>query len=103
MDALYLIPLPYIHKMPRACGCRGHRGGDEVRAAAAALAAFEIAVGGRGAPLARLQLVRVHRQAHAATRLAPLEAGLLEDAVEAFPLGLLLHESATGHDHRADV
>ena len=58
---------PHIHQPPRdRRGCR-HGGGHEMRAAAAALAAFEIAVGGRRAALTRLEKVRVHRQAHAAT------------------------------------
>src|SRR6185312_7378375 len=51
---------------------RGHGGADEVGAPARALPAFEIAVAGRGAALARLQAVGVHRQAHRAARLAPL-------------------------------
>ena len=53
----------------------GHLRADQVRAAALALAALEVAVGGRGAALARLQDVGVHPQAHRAAGLAPLEAG----------------------------
>src|SRR6476619_2021275 len=49
----------------------GGRGRDERRhqvgAAALALAALEVAVGRRGAALARSQLVGVHAQAHPAT------------------------------------
>ncbi len=40
-----------------------------------------------------VQLVGVHGQAHRAARLAPVEAGLEEDAVEALVLGLLLHQA----------
>src|SRR5687768_8544092 len=98
-----VIPLPYIHKMPRHCGGGGHCRRDEVCAASLALAAFEVAVAGACAPLARLQLVGVHRQAHRAARLAPLEARLLEDPVESFFLGLLLHLPAAGNDHRVDT
>ena len=58
-----------------------------MRAALEALAAFEIPVGGRGAALAGLQLVRVHAQAHGATRLAPLKARGEEDLVQAFGAG----------------
>ena len=68
---------------------------------AAALAALEVAVRGRGAALARLQDVGVHSQAHRAAGLAPLEPGLPEDLVEALLLGLRLHLLRAGHDHRA--
>ena len=74
--------------------CCGHGGGYEVRSAAAALAAFEVAVGGRGAALAGRELVGVHCETHAAAGFAPLETRVLEDAVEAFYLGLLLQAGA---------
>src|SRR5690606_1756672 len=45
---------------------------DEVRAATLALATLEVAVRGRGAALARGELVGVHAQAHRAPRVAPL-------------------------------
>ena len=72
-------------------------------AALVALAALEIAVRGRGAALARRELVGVHRQAHRAARLAPFEAGGEEDLVEAFGLGLLLHQARARHDHGVDA
>ena len=53
-----------------------------------------------GTALARLELVGIHRQAHAAAGLAPLEAGGREDLVEPFGLGLPLDQAAAGHDHR---
>src|SRR5262249_3531770 len=81
-------------------GCHG--GGDEVRAAAFALAAFEIAVAGAGTALAGLELVGIHRQAHAAAGFTPVEAGFFEDAIEAFLLGLLFHLAAAGNDHGID-
>ena len=74
---------------PRSCGggeVAGDRGGggdgrgDEVGATAAALAALEVAVAGAGRALALRQLVGVHRQAHAAARLAPVGAGGTEHA-----------------------
>src|SRR5215471_6560565 len=74
-----------------------------MRAALVALAALEIAVRGRGAALARRELVRVHGEAHRAARLAPLEAGLDEDLVESFGLGLLLHDARTRNHHGVDV
>ena len=77
MSSRLVVPLAYVHKMPRYRGCGGHRGGDEVGAAAFALAAFEVAVARAGAALAGLQLVRVHRQAHRAAGLAPFKAAEL--------------------------
>ena len=53
------------------------------------------------AALAGLKPVGVHRQAHAATRLAPLGAGLGEDAVQPLGLGLVPHLLASRHDQRA--
>ena len=46
--------------------------------------------------------VAVHADAHRAAGLAPLEARALEDHVEAFRLGLRLHQPGAGHDHRRD-
>ena len=50
--------------MPRQRGSRGHGRADEMGAPAFALAALEVAVAGRGAALAGLELVGVHAQAH---------------------------------------
>src|SRR5690349_20048469 len=66
---------------------------------AAALAAFEIAVRRRRTALARCELIRVHRQAHAAAGLTPLETSVFENAVEPFLLCLLLHQPAAWNDH----
>src|SRR5690242_15662027 len=52
-------------------GGGGDRHRDQVRATALALASLEVAVGGRGAALARRQRVGVHAQAHRAARAAP--------------------------------
>ena len=83
-------------------GGGGHLGADEVGAAAAALAAFEVAVGGGGAAFAGLEDVGVHSEAHGAAGLAPVEAGVAEDFVEAFALGLCLDLLGAGDDHGAD-
>ena len=87
----------------RAADRRGRR--DERRhqvgAAALALPALEVAVGGRGAALPRRELVRVHAQAHRAAGEAPLGAEVLEDLVEALGLGLEAHPGGAGHDHHA--
>ena len=44
-------PTPHIHKVALKCCRRGHDRRDQMRAAFVALAAFEVAVGGRGAAL----------------------------------------------------
>src|SRR5512146_2606321 len=79
-------------------GGRRHRPADQVRAHAAALAADEVAIRGRGDALARRAGVAVDADAHRAARLAPVEAGLAEDLVEALRLGLLLDEPGA-RDH----
>src|SRR6202008_4115139 len=82
---------------------RRHRRRNEMRASLEALTALEVAIRGRSAALARLELVRVHGEAHRAARLAPVEARGLEDLVEAFLLGLFLYEPRARHDHRVDA
>src|SRR5258708_35688111 len=102
IDLSHSFPLPHIDKATRdGCRCR-HRGRHQVGATLVTLAAFEVAVGGRSAALARLELVRVHGQAHGTTRLAPFEASLDEDLVEAFGLRLLFDDTGTRHDHAVD-
>src|ERR1700694_3624 len=82
-------------------GCGGgHDRADEVRAAVLALAAFKIAIAGAGAALVRGQDVGVHADAHAAARVAPLEAGVTENLVEAFLFGLGLDTARAGNDER---
>ena len=90
-DGLHQLHSRMSTKWPSIAAAAAICGRDEVRAPAAALAALEVAVGGRGAALARLQDVRVHAQAHRAAGLAPVEAGGAEDLVEALRLGLRLH------------
>ncbi len=51
------------------------------------LPALEVPVGGRRDALARAGQVAIHRDAHRAAGLAPLEAGVAEDAVESLGLG----------------
>ena len=78
----------------------------EMRAAAGALPAAEVAVRRRGAALARARLIAVDRRAQRAARVAPLEARGREDAIEPFALGLPLHRPRARHDprrHRALV
>src|SRR4028119_1140377 len=100
-------------RAPAGCGGAGaparrgraarHGGAYQVRPAALALAPLEVAVGSRGAALARLQDVGVHPEAHRAPRVAPVEAGLGKDLHEALLLGLLLDAHGSWHDHRPDA
>src|SRR5580700_12229386 len=71
-----------------------------MRAAVFALAAFEIAVGGAGAALVRRQDVGVHADAHAAARVAPFEACVGENFVEAFFFGLGLDAARARNNQR---
>src|SRR6478736_10320954 len=69
-------------------GGRGDQRRDEVRAAALALTALEVAVARGGAALPRSELVGVHAEAHRAAGETPLGAEVLDDLVEALGLGL---------------
>src|ERR1700749_2856206 len=61
------LPFAYVREVARDPGGGGrHLGADEVRASAASLSAFEVSVARRGAALAGLQGVCVHREAHRA-------------------------------------
>ncbi len=77
-------------------------GGDlrrhEVGAAALALAAFEVAVGGGRGALTGGQLVGVHAQAHGAAGVPPFGSGLLEDLVQALVDGLETDAGGAGDD-----
>src|SRR5471032_1474283 len=77
--------------------CR-HRRAHQMGAHAAALTADEIAVRGRGDALPWHAHVAVDGDAHRASGLAPFEAGIDEDLVEPFLLGLLL-DQARARDH----
>src|SRR5207302_1356242 len=70
--------------LPAAARAAGRCGGE----LPPPLPPLEVAVAGAGAALLRLQLVRVHAQAHATARLPPFRAGGLEHPVQ--PLGLRL-------------
>src|SRR4051794_25729273 len=81
----------------------GHRRADQMGAAAFALPAFEVAVARARTTLTRRENVGIHAQAHAAASFAPVETGLLENAIEAFFFGLLFDLAAARHDHRIDA
>src|SRR5215212_5104655 len=61
---------------------------------------FEIAVRRRCASLAGSQLVRIHTQAHRATRGTPFKPGIFEDEVETLGLCLGAHAHRAGYHHR---
>src|SRR6266571_9488965 len=81
-------------------GGSGHDRADQMRAAVLALAALEVAIRGAGAAFVWRQDVRVHSDAHAASRVAPLEAGFAKNFVEALFFGLRLDAARTGNDQR---
>src|SRR5271163_2128432 len=94
------LPLPYIDKMSRNRRRRRHRGTHEMSPAALALPPFEVAIRRAGASLARLQHVGIHREAHAASRLAPLEAGFPENFVESETFRISFDVLRSRHHHR---
>src|SRR5581483_11100451 len=69
-----------------------------MRARAGALPAAEIAVSRRGAALAGRDEIAVDADAHRAAGVGPFEAGIAEDAVEAFFLRLPFHRRGAGRD-----
>src|SRR5215203_849114 len=68
--------------------------------AARSLTAFKVAITGRSTPLSRLEPIGVHGKTHRAAGLAPLETGVLEHLMQSLALGLGLHQSRPGDDHR---
>src|SRR5919199_126209 len=98
---LFVLPITNVREVARDGGGGGHRRADEVRAPAAPLPALEVAVARGGATLAGPQDVGVHAEAHRAARLAPLEAGFAEDAVQPLGFRRTLDGLRAGHDHRA--
>src|SRR6266851_4210625 len=75
------LHFPVILLLAFAYSLRHYRA-HQVRASALALPPLEVAVRRACASLARLQHVGVHRDTHAASRLAPFETGLRENLIE---------------------
>src|SRR6185437_3598354 len=82
------LPIANIGKVADDCGCGCHRWADKMSSSAATLATFKVTIAGRGAALTWVEDVRIHAKAHGAARLAPLEASLAKDSIEAFFFGL---------------
>src|ERR1700677_3219900 len=82
------VPFADIREMTGDRGGGGHHGAHQVRATAAALAPFEVAVAGGRTALAGSENIRIHAQAHGAAGLTPLETGGAEDLIQSLLLGL---------------
>src|SRR5262249_55527721 len=96
-------PVPDVDEVAFDRRRRRHLRADQVRSPTGTLAALEVAVGGGGAALSRLENVRIHPEAGRAARLAPLEAGGAKDLIEALLFGLGLDLLGAGHDHAAQA
>src|SRR5262249_23215657 len=98
--SILIAPVADIDKTPRDSSGSGHGGAPQVGASACALPAFKVAIAGGKAAPTRFEPVRVHAQAHGAAGLAPFEAGVGKDAVQAFLFCGVLHLLRSRHDHR---
>ena len=84
------------------------RGGDHgrrhyMRPRTAPLAAAEIAIGGRGAALAGRNDIAIDADAHRAAGVRPFEAGIAENTIEPFFLGLPFHLRRARRDQSRDL
>ena len=94
------LPVSYIDKMPGDRSCGGHHWAHQMSTSASPLAAFEIAVAGRGAALAVGEDVVVHCEAHRATGVAPFETGVDKYSSKTLALRLFFDLHRAGDDHR---
>src|SRR5579884_1104492 len=94
------VEFAHVHEMPCDGGGGGHDRAHQMRAAVASLAPFEIAIRSAGAALVRRQNVGVHADAHAAAGVAPLEASLRENSVQAFFFRSVLDAAGAWNDER---
>src|SRR6516162_776628 len=104
--SMVLLPVMPVTDVDKAAGhgCRRCRCGTyKMRPPIPALAAFEIAVAGRGTTLLGRENVGVHAQAHRTARLAPLCTGLFEDAIETLAFGRPLDRLGPRHDKHAHI
>src|SRR5208282_1319557 len=81
------VPGADVHEVAFDCGGGSHQRAHQMRAAAFALAALEVAIRRAGRAFARRQNVVIHADAHAATGVAPLESGVEENLVQTFVFG----------------
>src|SRR4051812_40687247 len=94
----HLPQFPNIRNTARNCACRSRQRRREQRAPALALASFKVSIAGADRRLARLELIAVHRETHAASRFTPLGTGVLENLVETFRLCGFLDLIRTGNN-----
>src|ERR1019366_1829174 len=94
---LLVMPAAHIDEVSSHCRGGGCGWAHEMGAPFAALAPFEVPVAGGGAALLGRENVRVHAQAHRASRLAPLGTSLDENAIQPLALGLMLHAFRARH------
>jgi len=80
------LPFPYIGEVACNRSGGGHGRAHQMGAAAAALAAFEIAVAGGSTTLARAEYVGIHRQTHRTACLTPFKSGFEKYLIEPFAL-----------------
>src|SRR5450755_1607371 len=92
-------PVANVGKVTSDGRCRRHHRADQMSSPTASLPTFKISIAGGGAALSRLQNVRIHAQAHRASRLPPFEPGILKNAMQPFPLGHALHRLRTRNHH----
>src|SRR5262245_42405717 len=71
-----------------------------MRATAASLTSFKVAVARRSTTLSRLQYVGIHSQTHRTASFTPFESRFTEDFIESFLFGCLLDFLGARHDQR---
>src|SRR6202165_4485781 len=96
------FPVTDVSKVPRDRRPPPHHRPHQMSAPAAPLPSFKIAVAGGSTALTRLQNIGIHSQAHRASRLTPLEAGIQKNPMQAFLLCCSLHGLRSRHHHRPD-
>ena len=74
-----------------------------MRASAASLTAFKVAIGRGGASFAWFETIRIHGKTHTASWLAPFESGIFENAVQSLFFSLSLHQTASRHNEGLNV
>src|SRR5579885_1349550 len=94
------VHLPHIHKMPRQRRRSRHHWTYQMRPAVLPLASLEIPVGGACAALVRREHIGIHPDAHAASRVAPLESRLAENPVESFLFRRRFDAAGARHNQR---
>src|SRR5581483_241724 len=102
MCSLIEMPIANIGEVPCDCRSCSHHRADQMRSPAPPLSSFKIAVAGRSATFSRLKNVRIHSQAHRASRFAPFKASCLKNLVQAFALSFVLDCLGSRHDHGAN-